>query len=145
MPSPKPIELLVACRSCGIENLIDSYIPELPAVCSQCRERLIDLDLMESYQEIVCGDCGMILLLPKDTEISAEESTCRCGSSNLFLKAAPTIPLLAQEAGAFKKEDDDPVKDDFDWCRPSSNEGISEDYNDVFLTPDAGSEEKVES
>jgi hypothetical protein len=132
MPSPKPIDLLVACRACGIENLIDSYTPELPAVCSQCRERLIDMDLMDSHQEIKCGDCGMALLLPKTTEVTAGESTCRCGSSNLFLQAAPSIPLLAQEAGAFKNEDADPANGDFDWCRPSSNEEISEDYNDIF-------------
>lgn len=131
MPSPKPIDLLVACRACGVENLIDSYTPDLPAVCSQCRERLIDMDLVDSHQEIKCGDCGMALLLPKDTEIS-KESTCRCGSSNLFLQAAPTIPLLAQEAGAFKDEDADPADDDFDWCRPSSGDETSEDYNDIF-------------
>ncbi|GJL79075.1 MAG: hypothetical protein NPINA01_20640 [Nitrospinaceae bacterium] len=132
MPSSKPIELLVSCRSCGIENFIDSYTPDLPAVCSQCRERLIDIELMESHKEVLCGDCGMRLLLPKDAEVSAGESTCRCGGSNLFLQAAPTIPLLAEEAGAFKKEDSDPVENDFDWCRPSGNEEISGDYNDIF-------------
>lgn len=133
MPSPKPIDLLIACRSCGIENLIDSYTPDLPAMCSQCRERLIDLDLMDSHQEIVCGDCGMTLLLPKSTEITAGESTCRCGSFNLALQASPSIPLLAQKAEAFKMSgDDDPVEDDFDWCRPSAKEEISEDYNDIF-------------
>ena len=132
MPSPQPIELLVSCRSCGIENSIPEYTPELPAVCSQCRERLIDMELMESHKELVCEDCGMTLLLPKDTEVTPGESTCRCGSSNLALQASPTIPLLAEEAGAFMKDDKVPVEDDFDWCRPSPNEEITEDYNDVF-------------
>jgi DNA-directed RNA polymerase subunit RPC12/RpoP len=132
MSSPKPIDLLIACKSCGIENLIDGYTPDLPAVCSQCRERLIELDLMESHQEIRCGDCKMALLLPKSTEVTAGESTCRCGSSNLFLQSAPTIPLLAETAGAFKDEDDRPEKEGFDWCRPASNEEISDDYNEVF-------------
>ena len=132
MTFSKPIDLLVACRACGIENLIDGYTPELPAVCSQCRERLIDRDLMESHQEIKCGDCGMVLLLPKTTEVTAGESTCRCGSPNLFLQATPTLPLLAETAEALKNEDAGPVNDDFDWCRPAGNEDISGDYNDIF-------------
>ncbi len=133
MSSHKPIELLIACRSCGIENLIIDYTPGLPAVCSQCRESLIAMELMDSHKEVVCGDCGMTLLLTRDTEITMGESTCRCGSSNLALKDSPSIPLLAEEAkGIQAEEDEDPVDDDFDWCRPASQEEQSEDYNDIF-------------
>ncbi len=133
MSSPKPIELLIACRSCGIENLLVDYTPGGPAVCSQCREGLIDMELMDSHKEVVCGDCGMTLLLSRDTEITMGESTCRCGSSNLSLQDSPSIPLLAEEAKASKVHgDDDPVDSDFDWCRPAPAKEISEDYNDVF-------------
>ncbi len=133
MSSHKAIELLVTCRSCSIENLVVDYTPGLSAVCSQCREKLIDMELMDSHKEVVCEDCGMTLLLPRDTEVTKGESTCRCGSSNLALKDSPSIPLLAEEAKASKgQEDDDPVDDDFDWCRPASTDGMSEDYNDVF-------------
>lgn len=133
MSSHKPIELLIACRSCGIENLIVDYTPGLPAVCSQCREQLIAMELMDSHKEVVCGDCGMTLLLTRDTEITMGESTCRCGSSNLALQDSPSIPLLAEEAKTLnKQEDEDPADSDFDWCRPAPAEEISDDYNDIF-------------
>jgi DNA-directed RNA polymerase subunit RPC12/RpoP len=133
MPSQNPIELLIACKSCGIENLIVDYAPGLPAVCSQCREGMIDLELMESHKEVVCQDCGMTLLLLKDTEITMGESTCRCGSNNLALQDSPSIPLLAEEAKALlKDEDTDPIDSDFDWCRPAPADDVSDDYNEVF-------------
>lgn len=133
MSSHKPIELLVTCRGCSVENLIVDYTAGLPAVCSQCREKLIDLELMDSHKEVVCEDCAMTLLLPKDTEVTMGESTCRCGSKNLALQDSPSIPLLAEEAKASKVHDDeDPVGDDFDWCRPATTDDMSEDYNDVF-------------
>ena len=126
------MELLVSCRSCGIENLIPDYTPGLAAVCSQCRDGLIDMELMDSHKEVVCVDCGMTLLLPKDTEITME-STCRCGSSNLALQDSPFIPLLAEEAKASDKlADGDPADSDFDWCRSSPDDELSSDYNDVF-------------
>ena len=133
MSSHKPIELLVACRSCGIENLIPDYMPGLSAVCSQCREGLIAMELMDSHKEVVCGDCGMTLLLLRDTEVTMGESTCQCGSSNLTLQDSPSIPLLAEEAKASKVDgDDEAVNSDFDWCRPAPIEKKLDDYNDVF-------------
>lgn len=132
MPSPQPMELLVACRSCGIENSIPDYTPGFFAACGQCRERLIDMELMDSHKELVCGDCGMTLLLLKDTEVKPGGSTCKCGGSNLALQASPSIPRLAEEAGSSKKAGASLVEDDFDWCRPASNEEASEDYNDIF-------------
>jgi len=133
MSSYKPIELLVVCRSCGVENLLPDYTPGLPAVCSQCREGLIDMELMGSHKEVVCGDCAMTLLLNNDTEITRGESTCRCGSSNLVQQDSPSIPLLAEEAKAQQGVDeDDPLDSDFDWCRSAPADDMSEDYNDVF-------------
>ena len=102
-------------------------------MCSQCREGLIAIELMDSHKEVVCRDCGMILLLSLDTEITIGESTCRCTSTNLALKDSPSIPLLAQEAEVSKAHgDEDPENSDFDWCRPAPAEKTSEDYNDVF-------------
>jgi len=133
MSSLKPIELLISCGSCGVENLMVDYTPGLPAVCSQCREGLIAIELMDSHKEVVCGDCGMVLLLTLETEITLGESTCRCGSVNLALKDSPSIPLLAEEADTGKSEKDvDPEDSDFDWCRPAPKEETSEDYNDIF-------------
>ena len=133
MSSHKTIELLISCGSCGIENLIPDYTPGLSAVCSQCREGLIAMELMDSHKEVVCGDCGMTLLLAKDTAITMGESTCRCGSSNLALQDSPSIPLLAEEAKASEVNEDGEKKDsDFDWCRPAPVDEMSEDYNDVF-------------
>ena len=112
--------------------LVD-YTPGLPAVCSQCREGLIAIELMDSHKEVVCQDCGMVLLLTRETEITMGESTCRCGSVNLVLKDSPSIPLLAVEAATGKAEkDEDPEESDFDWCRPAPTEETSEDYNDIF-------------
>ena len=91
------------------------------------------MELMDSHKEVVCGDCGMTLLLLMDTEITMGESTCRCGSSNLALQDSPSIPLLAEEAKATQRhEDDDSADSDFDWCRSASVDEMSEDYNDVF-------------
>jgi len=132
MSSYKPRDLLVECRACQIENFIADYTPDMPVVCNQCRERLIDLELEESFDEYECEDCGMVLLLSQDTEITPGESTCRCGSANLSLKPSPSIPRQAEEAGAFAGLPGDEEIDDFDWCRPSPNEAVSEDYNDLF-------------
>jgi ribosomal protein S27AE len=133
MSSLKPIELLISCGSCGIENLLVDYTPGMPAVCSQCREGLISIALMDSHKEVVCGDCGMVLLLSRDTEITIGESTCRCNSTNLALQDSPSIPLLAQEANSFETKKEDDLEDpDFDWCRPAPAEEASEDYNDIF-------------
>ncbi len=133
MPFAKPKDLLIECRACKIENLVGDYTPELPIVCSQCRERLIDLDLEQTHKEYVCDDCGMSVLLFKETEITAGESTCRCGSTRLTLLDSPETPKLADKAGAFAGDSGDTNDvEDFDWCRPSPNESISEDYNDVF-------------
>lgn len=132
MSSQKPIELLVTCGSCGVENLLPDYTPGGPAVCNQCREGLISLDLMDTHKEVVCGDCGMTLLLLEKTEITMGESTCRCQSKNLVQKDSPSIPLLAEEAVAQIKEDEGPEDTDFDWCRSAPTDEMSEDYNDVF-------------
>ncbi len=91
------------------------------------------MELMDSHKEVVCGDCGMTLLLSRDTAITLGESTCRCNSTNLILQASPSIPLLAKEANSLDSmEDEDPADSDFDWCRPAPDEETSEDYNDIF-------------
>jgi hypothetical protein len=133
MASLKPLELLISCGSCGIENLLVDYTPGMPAVCSQCREGLISMEIMDSHKEVVCGDCGMILLLTRETEITMGESTCRCNSTNLALQDSPSIPLLAKEAqDRTTVDDDNPADSDFDWCRPAPADETSEDYNDIF-------------
>jgi len=90
------------------------------------------MELMDSHKEAVCGDCGMVQLLSRDTEITMGESTCRCNSTNLTLQDSPSIPLLVREAGSLDSTDDDPADADFDWCRSAPAEETSEDYNDIF-------------
>ncbi len=91
------------------------------------------MELMDSHKEVVCGACGMVLLLSQDTEITLGESTCRCNSTNLVLQDSPSIPLLAKEAGVLDtKENEDPADADFDWCRPAPAEEASDSYNDIF-------------
>jgi hypothetical protein len=91
------------------------------------------MELMDTHKEVVCGDCGMVLLLSKDTDVTMGESTCRCNSTNLALQDSPSVPLLAKEAADCAIQDDeDPADSEFDWCRPASSEEVSEDYNDIF-------------
>ena len=71
MNYPTSFDLLIECRGCGLENLLTGFTATQPAVCNQCRERLLDLEMETTHQELVCEDCRMILLLSKDAPILA--------------------------------------------------------------------------
>ena len=43
-----PYNLFIECRSCGIENNIADYVPSMLIFCSQCREQLINIDIIEN-------------------------------------------------------------------------------------------------
>ncbi|MFQ5450311.1 MAG: hypothetical protein ACE5E9_06750 [Nitrospinaceae bacterium] len=133
MSTYKPVDLLIECPSCGIENSLTGFTPEFPAICNQCRERLLGSGLEETHNQYICEGCGLILLLSRSTPIARGDSACRCGSTHFTSVEPPAIQSLLG-----KKDDDGPVQDggttegEFDWCRPSQDENISEDYNDIF-------------
>ena len=77
-----PYNLFIECRSCSIENNIADYIPSMHIFCSQCRERLIDADIVETHCEYVCQACDTRLILLHATEIKLGESACSCGSAD---------------------------------------------------------------
>ncbi len=126
----KPFDLLVECRGCGIENLLPGFTAATPAICNQCRERLLDPQISNTYQELVCEQCGMLLLLSKDAPILSGESVCRCGSTQFLRHAAPTLPEWVARHAA--PDDDADGEDDFDWCRPAGGQDDLNDYNDLF-------------
>ena len=129
MKFDKPFDLLIQCGGCGIENLLPAFTASTPAVCNQCRERLLDAGIVETHQELACEQCGMVLLLAKDAPILSGESECRCGGTQFIKSAAPTLPQWVEQNPA---PQDDAVEDDFDWCRPAGSDESHNDYNDLF-------------
>ena len=135
MHDKMPCDLFIECRSCGIENMIAGYVPSMRIFCSQCRERLIDVDLVETHCEYVCQSCDMRLILLQATEIKLGESACSCGSKDLLKVDAMTLLDAAAEAGGLIEfdEDDDKTSEDTDWLRSSgSGEVYDDSYDDMF-------------
>ena len=134
MPNKIPYDLLIECRSCGVENMITDYVPSTRIFCSQCRERLVDDDLMESHLEYVCQACDMKMILLQATEVKLGESACSCGSKDVSKIGKTTLPTEVLEAGGLVEQamDDDEVLEDTDWMR-SGSEGVNDDdYEDMF-------------
>ena len=134
MPNKIPHDLLIECRSCGVENMITDYVPSTRIFCSQCRERLVDDDLMESHLEYVCQACDMKMILLQATEVKLGESACSCGSTDVLKIGKTTLPTEVLEAGGLVEQamDDDEVLEDTDWMR-SGSEGVNDDdYEDMF-------------
>ena len=130
-----PYGLLIECRSCGIENNIVDYVPSMRIFCSQCRERLIDADIIETHYEYICQACDMRLILLQTTEIKLNESACSCGSADLLKRDKVTIPDEAAQAGGLidPNEGDDNILEDTDWLRSSgSGDIVDDDYEDMF-------------
>lgn len=143
----EPRDLLIECKSCGVESSFSNYLPETPAFCNQCRERLIDLDLNDTHDEYVCEDCGFTMLLLKEAPFEVGESTCRCGSAKVEKMDSSSIAEDAEEAGAFdvpeeeeeeieedeEKEEEEEELKEVDWFR-SDPDGFEEmdDYNETF-------------
>ncbi|MBI5427421.1 MAG: hypothetical protein HZA02_03985 [Nitrospinae bacterium] len=146
----EPRDLLIECKSCGVENLFANYLPETHTYCTQCRERLIDLDLNDTHDEYVCEDCGFSMLLLKDAPFE-KGSTCRCGSASVEKQESSSIAEEAEEAGvldemleAEEKSGDEEEADDeteeeeeelneVDWFRsePDAADDM-DDYNEAF-------------
>ena len=134
MANKIPYDLLIECRSCGVENMITDYVPSTRIFCSQCRERLIDDDLMESHFEYVCQACDMRMILLQATEVKLGESACSCGSKDVSKIGKTTLPTEVLEAGGLVEQamDDDEILEDTDWMR-SGSEGVNDDdYEDMF-------------
>ena len=127
MPIEKP--LLIECRACGIENLLADTISGNKAICNQCREDLINPDLINSHTGHSCNACGMAFLLKKDTGLVVGESECQCGSSNFI---AIEVDKFVSDFQYPELENSSDIDDDFDWCRPAPDEQLEDDYNNIF-------------
>ena len=134
MRDKMPYDLLIECRSCGVENMITDYVPSTRIFCSQCRERLIDDDLMESHLEYVCQACDMKMILLQATEVKLGESACSCGSKDVLKLGKTTLPAEVLEAGGLVEQamDDDEILEDTDWMRSGSKGVNDDDYEDMF-------------
>ena len=122
-------EIMIECRSCGIQNIFNDYSPKDFLVCNQCRERLIEPDFCEIYRQFECQDCGFIMFILHQTEFKTGESACRCKGTNI--QQRDPAPFLGQvkRAGALDIEDK-PLDDSSDWYR---SEPIAEnDYDEMF-------------
>ncbi len=136
MSQPKPIDFLVECRACGVENTFNSHAPGSPAICNQCREILIADELNQSHKEYACRDCEFVLLMKNETPVVVGETACRCGS----LKLVHREPSQIVEQWSLFAQDDESEEDleNFDWMRSGPNPVSDPDeYNDLF-DQDAG-------
>ena len=132
MTGSKPIDLLIECEACKIENMITGYTPGQPTICNQCRGRLIEPNLNETHKEYVCSDCAMVLCLLNKTEITTGESVCRCGGKQILKIDEPKLKSEAASAGAFELNDPEgDASEDFDWCR-SDPVDATDTYNELF-------------
>ena len=134
MRDKMPYDLLIECRSCGIENMIADYVPSMRIFCSQCRERLVDTDLVETHCGYVCQACDMRLVLMQTTEVELGQSACSCGSTDLKVDEM-TLPDEAAKAGGLidPGEDGDEILEDTDWLRSANSADVDDDdYDDMF-------------
>ena len=135
MRDKTPCDLLIECRSCGIENNISDYVPGIRIFCSQCRERLIDRDIVETHCEYICQACDMRLILFHATEVRLGESACSCGSADLVKVGETNLPDEAIKAGELIDlgEDNDGVMEDTDWLRSADPGEVDDnDYDNMF-------------
>ena len=134
MRDKMPYDLFIECRSCGIENMIADYVPSMRIFCSQCRERLVDTDLVETHCGYVCQACDMRLVLMQTTEVELGQAACSCGSTDLKADEM-TLPDEAAKAGGLidPGEDGDEILEDTDWLRSANSADVDDDdYNDMF-------------
>ena len=135
MHDKAPYDLLIGCRSCSVENMITNYVPSMRIFCSQCREHLIDVDILNTHCEYVCQSCDMKLVLLKDTEVKLGESACACGSADVLKVGETSLPNEAAQVGALMDYDetDDEISEDTDWLRPGGSGDTDDDnYEDMF-------------
>lgn len=134
MTNSKPIDLLIECDACKIENILTEYTPDQATVCNQCRGRLIEPNFNETHKEYICSDCAMVLCLLNKTEITTGESVCRCGGKQILMVNEPKIKSAAEAAGAFEELNNSGQEsvDDFDWCRSDPADSSSDTYNELF-------------
>lgn len=128
-----PYDLLVACKACGIENLLRGFSPNEPALCNQCRDRLLEPNLHETHYEYECQDCGARMLLTQGTEFTLGESACLCGSSEIRQNETSRTLGEVTKAGMYDEKDSpDSGSDGFDWCRSEPGAAQDEEYNEMF-------------
>ena len=129
MPAQK--SLLIECPACGIENLLADIVPGVPAICNQCRDPLQVPVLVETHTGHSCDICSMAFVLKKETEFTIGESECQCGSKNF---SPLELDLFVSELQSSINPQDSGNDDgnDFDWCRPGTNDSSEGDYNNVF-------------
>ena len=135
MQNKTPYDLFIECRSCGVENNIPDYVPSMRIFCSQCRERLIDVDIVETHCEYICQACDMRLVLLHATEVKSGESACSCGSTDLVNMGKTALPDEVEKAGGLidLEEGDEEVMEDTDWLRAADpGEVDDDDYNEMF-------------
>ena len=128
MSEKNPRDIMIECQSCEIENIFNGYTPEQFVLCNQCRDRLIEPNLQEAYNQFECGDCGFTIVVLKKTPIVVGDSACRCGSKNLAKTELIALYHEAVAAGAF--DEAPPV--DGDWYRSESVGEDMESYNNLF-------------
>ena len=133
MPLKDPQEILVQCKGCKIENLLDSYILGSVQVCNQCREILIDPGVGETHSEFACADCGFHLMLLKETAVEEGQTACRCGSARITRLEPSPIAVQLKAIGLVEADEDAlEAEEDFDWCRSEPQADAIDDFNELF-------------
>jgi len=122
-------EILVECRGCGIENIFNDYSPDMFLICNQCRERLVEPDFCDIYNQYTCKDCNFAVFVKKSSDFKVGESVCRCDSTN-FAQVDPKL-FYSNVENAIGMEPDDGLADD-DWYRSEPMEIEDDSYDDLF-------------
>lgn len=120
---------LIECPACGIDNLLADFTPGSPAICNQCREKLLSPSLIDSHKGHTCDNCSMAFILKKETEFAVGESECQCGNKDF---SPLELDLFVSDLQSSIEVQDSDDNDDFDWCRPGPDDSSEGDYNNVF-------------
>ena len=122
-------EILIECRGCSVENVINNYSPDSFLVCNQCRERLVEPDFCDIYRQYNCQDCGFAVFVKSSSDFKVGESACRCEGTNFKQVDPKPFFQKVEKAVGFLPEDD--LDDDGpDWYRSESIE--DDNYENMF-------------
>ena len=123
-------EILIECRGCNVENLFNDYSPDMFLVCNQCRERLVEPDFCDIYNQYTCQDCNFTVFVKETSEFKVGESACKCDSLK-FKKVDPkSFYKNVEKAIGFNPDDD--LADDDNWYRSEPVESEDDSYDDLF-------------
>ena len=128
--SSKITEILIECRGCGVDNIFNDYSSDMFLVCNQCRERLVEPDFCDIYNQYTCKDCNFTVFVKESSDFKVGESVCRCDSTNF--EQVDVKSFYKNVENAIGMEPDDDLADDDGWYRSEPTETEDDSYDNLF-------------